>query len=172
MQYEIFGGFEVPRTEKKNCVDTAEKKAFWHSVEEHAEGLASALGCYVFAMRAGKGARPWYVGKTCRQGFSRECFESHKLVYYNEVISGQNGTPLMYFVARMTPGGRFSSVAPQSEVEFLENFLIGAALQVNESLKNRAQTKFLQEMHVPGLINPRRGTPPHHVSEFKRLFHL
>jgi hypothetical protein len=52
-----------------------------------------------FTIRAGRGYRVWYVGKT-KNKFSVECFQSHKLEKYNEVLfEGRRGTPVMFFIA-------------------------------------------------------------------------
>ena len=168
MNYEIFGDFTVPRKPRRNAVaETVERRVFWRAIDDAHPGLSSAVGCYVFAIRAGRGILPWYVGKTCTQGFSGECFEPHKLVHYNDIISSRKqGTPLLYFLARMTPGGKFSASMPGNEAKFLESMLIGMALQRNKDLKNIVHTKFLQQLRVPGLVNaatkgpPPRGTPP------------
>jgi hypothetical protein len=168
MKYEIFGGFEIPRKpNKKSVVDTRDRYDFWWSIEDTKPGLCHARGCYIFALRKrGGDIVPYYVGKTIRQGFYKECFSHHKLVYYNEVITSQQATPLLYLIARTTPGGKFTASFPENESEFLESMLIGRALQRNEDLKNRTHATFLKKLHVPGLVNPRKG----HKSEALRGF--
>lgn len=171
MNYEIFGGFTIPRKPRKHAVaDARDRRAFWDDVETERVGLSAAVGCYVFAIRAGGGIVPWYVGRTCSQSFKNECFELHKLRHYDDVISGQRGTPLLYFAARTTPGGKFTASAPTKESQFLESMLIGMALQRNPELKNIVHATFLKRLHVPGLVNPRKGTPPRNVREFSSLF--
>lgn len=172
MNYEIFGGFKIPRKpNKRSIVDTRDRYDFWHEVQAAKTGLPWARGCYVFALRMRGGALiPWYVGKTCRQGFMHECFESHKLVHYNEVIASSAGVPLLYFIARTTPGGKFKTTLSSRESTYLETLLIGMGLQRNPHLKNVSGTKFLKELHVPGLVNsrktPRRGPASEIVSMF------
>lgn len=171
MNYEIFGGFTIPRKPRKHAVaDTRDRRTFWDEVEAERVGLSAAVGCYVFAIRAGGGIVPWYVGRTCSQSFKNECFELHKLRHYDDVISGQRGTPLLYFAARTSPGGKFTASAPTKESQFLESMLIGMALQRNPELKNIVHATFLKRLHVPGLVNPRKGTPPRNVREFSSLF--
>lgn len=171
MNYEIFGGFEIPRKpSKKSVVDARELSSFWKDVEAERPRLASAVGCYVFALRKrGGGVMPWYVGKTCRQGFSKECFTSHKRVYYNEVIADEHGIPLLYLIARTTPGGKLTVSAPANEAEFLESMLIGRALQRNEDLKNVTHAAFLKKLHVPGLVNPKKGPKSPALRDFTSM---
>ena len=171
MNYEIFGGFEIPRKPGKPAVaDTRDRQAFWKELDEAHPGLSSARGCYVFGIRAGRGILPWYVGKTCKQSFKGECFELHKLRHYDDAISDKKrGTPLLYLVARMTKSGRFATSAPPNEVRFLEHMLIGMALQRNKFLKNIAHTTFLKGLHVPGLVNPGKGPPRGAAAVFKRM---
>ena len=81
------------------------REEWWNSIEEDlgAEGLRYACGCSVFAMRAGKGIRPWYVGLAQRSSFQTECFTPDKKVKYQQVLAKRSGTPLLYFYARTTP---------------------------------------------------------------------
>lgn len=174
MNYEIFGGFEISRKpNKRSIVDTRDRYDFWWNVDETRKLLPHARGCYIFALRVpGGGLVPWYVGKVCRRGFIDECFDSHKLVYYNEVIASETGVPLLYLVPRMTPGGKFASTFPVRESDYLETLLIGMALQRNPRLKNVTRTKLLKGLHVPGLVNcrtsPRRGPTADLVAMFNR----
>ncbi len=172
MNYEIFGGFEIPRKpNKKSVVDARDLSTFWKDKVDAAHpNLSSAFGCYVFALRKrGGGVIPWYVGKTSTQGFNKECFTYHKRVYYNEVIADGHGIPLMYLVARTTRSGKLSASAPAREAKFLESTLIGMALNRNQDLKNVTHATFLKQLHVPGLINPKKGAQPRHVREFTSM---
>lgn len=171
MKYEIFGGFEIPRKpNKKSVVDARDLYTLWDNVNAKCPGLSCAVGCYVFGLRKrGGGVTPWYVGKTCRQGFSKECFTSHKRVYYNEVIADHHGVPLLYLVARTTPGGKLTASVPPTEAEFLESMLIGRALQRNDDLKNRTHATFLKKLHVPGLVNPQKGPKSTALRDFTSM---
>ena len=42
---------------------------------------------------------PWYVGRTIKQDFGRECFAYHKLHKLNEVLDEHPGTLVLYLVA-------------------------------------------------------------------------
>ena len=68
MIYETYGEFEVPRkqTPKGKAFEDSKNvlKDFWAKVDQKHPGLSAALGCYIFAIKAAKGIKPWYVGQT------------------------------------------------------------------------------------------------------------
>lgn len=62
MFYETYGEFEVPckAGKKEKTLDFSKEvlAKFWNEIEERDEkhsGLSKACGCYIFAIRAGKG---------------------------------------------------------------------------------------------------------------------
>lgn len=166
-KYENYGGFEIPR--KNKIVDHASLEGFWNSVEQE-EGLSSAKGCYVFAVKAGRGMRPWYVGQAGgERGFKQEVFGDHKLKHYNGLISGQRGTPFMFFIAAKTAKDRFRKVSGL-ELNWVENFLISLAVEANGNLLNKKNTGLLQECSIPGLLNSPKGAPAKMTSKMKKLF--
>ena len=125
-------------------------------------------------MRAGKGMRPWYVGKAQRQTFNQECFRSDKLVYYSETISGRQGTPVMFLIAKETPN-RDNYANPSKtktghrDIDFLEQHLIGKALNRNWELCNIKSTKMYSELVVPGVFNSPKGNPGAAAKQLKIL---
>ena len=171
MKFEPFGPFEIPRKENGlvNAEDTA--SVFWSAAETDNKGLADAVGCYIFSIRAGRGSLPWYVGKAEKQSFRKECFAPHKLNIYNEQVASRKGTPLLTLVTRFNPSGSYSG--PRSsgynDIPFLENMLIGLAVQRNPELANARNTKFMREMVIPGVLNSPKGKNPSRVNEFKEL---
>lgn len=170
MKYMLYGPFELPRQNRQIDVDPASIKDFWRIVDGADNGLAGACGCYVFAIRAGKGATPWYVGKAEKQSFKSECITPHKMKIYDEVLASGKGTPLMYFYARITPGKNvFSrpSRSAHSDISYLERMLISYALRKNKYLMNKRDTKMLRELIVPGLLNGPKGAPAASAKELK-----
>ena len=162
MNYEIHGPFDLPRT--NGLIDKAakSKKAFWASVEEASPGVPDACGCYVFVVKAKRGTLPWYVGITTKRTFRAEALGAHQLNHYNPAIAQKVGvTPQLFFLAKKTPQGRFAkpSQNPHRDVEFLEQFMFGIALNRNGSLSNTKNTKFLKSMIVPGVLNTPRRKP-------------
>lgn len=167
MKYEVHGPFVVPR--ESGLVARESLRYFWDTVDEFAQGLSGACGCYVFGLKAAKGRRPWYVGRTNNQGFRQECFAHHKLTNYNEVLHAHKGTPELYLVARVTARGRFCAPQSAEDVHFLEQFLISLALRRNPELKNRARTRLLCNLVVPGLINSPRGNPGADATALRKM---
>ena len=156
--FQTYGPFEVPI--KDRALDKDRQAEFWDGVEHAAPGLPGAIGCYIFAVRAGRGMRPWYVGKTDRAGFKREVFQDNKFRLYFEILKQRKrGTALMFFIARHTPGGRFNktSVNENRAISTLEELMIGTSLLRNPKLINKRTTKHFRELQVPGYMNEAPG---------------
>jgi hypothetical protein len=164
---------EIPRQDSGLIAgDKKSLNEFWDRVDsEVEEGLSGAIGCYIFSVRAGKGALPWYVGLAERQSFRKECFTSHKLVHYNNVVAARKGTPLLTLIAKYTPGEKL--VGPTGsghrDIEFLETLLIANCLDRNPDLCNKKDTKLVREMVVYGLMNTPQGKTAGSVAEFQDL---
>jgi hypothetical protein len=138
-------------------------KNFWKQVSDSNENLPEACGCYVFALQNGNNIVSWYVGKTEKCTFEKECFQATKINYYNEVLVDRKGTPLLFLLPRLTKSRmKFSKPTKGSyrDIDFLETMLIGMALERNRDLMNVKKTKLLRELVVPGIIN----TPPERPS--------
>ena len=157
-KYVPVGPFQVSR--KGGMVDRDNIGDFWQRVDEYCPGLSDAVGCYIFGIRAGRGVRPWYVGKTERASFRKEVFTPHKLVLYGEALNEvRKGTAMLYFIAKSTPTGKFRRPTSGNvpAIGALEELLIGTALQKNPNLLNKRTTKHLREIEVPGYMNEKRG---------------
>lgn len=169
-QYQIFGPFKLHKN--GHLVDRSRYAEFWESVEQDHSGLSKAVGCYIFGIRAGKGAKPWYVGKTERHSFRGECWTPHKLNLYNEALNGRNrGTAMLYLVARRTKGGRFAKPRKNGigDIRALENLLIGSCLLRNRKLLNVKQTKHPRGIVVPGYMNEQPGARPKAAKQLAAL---
>jgi len=164
---------EIPRQANRHVAADKESMAlFWASVDSQLEdGVSGAIGCYIFSIRAGRGVLPWYVGLAEKQSFRKECFTSHKLVHYNDVLANQRGTPMMTFVSKYTPGGKLVNPTGNEhrDIRFLERMLISNCLQRNPCVSNARDTKLLREMIVHGLLNTPSGKSYASVSDFKTL---
>lgn len=174
MNFYPHDSFDIPKR-SNGLIDTASLKDFWEEVDEELEApVSEAVGCYVFSIRAGKGSRPWYIGKAEKQSFRKECFALHKLNHYNNAIAARKGTPVLTLVAKYTPGGKL--VRPtgslHKDIQHLETMLIANALGRNDELLNVKDTKLLKNMVVPGLLNSSKGKPSNSVAEFKVLLGL
>ncbi|MCY4383387.1 MAG: hypothetical protein OXE44_09590 [Nitrospinae bacterium] len=165
MFYETYGEFEVPRkqTPKGKVFDDSTKviNDFWEMVDQQTPGLSKAQGCYVFAIKASKGIKPWYVGQT-KKTFKDECFQPQKKAHYNNVINNTGkGTPVMILVARHTSEKKtkLSKALPLSEANFVEQLLISQSLSANSELVNTKNTSFIKKIQIPGVLNSPKGKP-------------
>ena len=167
MNYDIFGPFEVPRDDHLTSRNSKKRRSFWKEVHDEVENLPDACGCYILVVRN----KAWYVGMAEKQSFKSECFQPHKIVQYDSALSKAKGVPYLLFLAKMTPSGYFASPGKNgySDVQALEQLLIGAAIDRNPKLCNIKDTKVLREMNVPGFLNTRKGQATSDaVQEFKR----
>lgn len=155
MRFEIYGPYDVPRNGRWVSRTRIDKRDFWDAVDGDVDSLSSACGCYVFAVRG----RVWYVGMAERQSFWDECFSGHKVLQYNEALQLVTGQPELFFIAKVTPNGRFArpSTNGHREIPLLEKLLIGIALRRNPELQNIRGTTLLREMNVPGVLNTGQG---------------
>ena len=173
-RYEVFGPFEIPRTANLRRIDENSLRVFWNELEKlraKNKGLASASGCYIFGIRAGKGAKPWYVGQA-KKTFKQECFTDHKLVRYNRVLTERKGTPILFLLARRTPTGRFAGKLGSKEADWVEKRLIHHCLDANDGLLNVRDTAFSQEVIIPGLLNSPKARRSTEVQELRSLLTL
>lgn len=174
MKYEIYGPFSLPKDDRGYIhLDKSDQHDFWAELSEKHPGLSGACGCYVFAVRASKGGKPWYVGKAEKRSFEQECFTADKLVKYNSAMKAvRKGTPILFLYARITSGKRRIARPSKNgsrDIDFLEKMLIGFALDKNADLVNVRDTKLLRGMSVPGLINKSPGKLPTSAAEAKRF---
>ncbi|MBA4337553.1 MAG: hypothetical protein C0421_01760 [Hyphomonas sp.] len=156
MKFENYGPFRIPR--RGPIIDRPALSGFWKAVGEQSVGLPTAQGCYIFAIKAGKGYTPWYVGKAAgRDGFQQEALSDGKQNQYNWAWSSQaygKGTMVLFFVARRTASGKdFSRQAGTADIDWLERHLISLALEANNDLLNVHYTRIHKELFVPGVIN-------------------
>lgn len=174
MQFEIFGPFYYSKKKTNGLVDWSNeaKQKFWETVKEDAcKELLGACGCYVVATVGSNGARPYYVGLTAKRTFKAECEAAHVRNHINEGIAGKRLRACLYLIARKTPGGRFTKPSKRGfdDVEFLEQFLIGLAIDRNPILANRKKTKYLKNLSVRGFLNGEKGQPTRPARSFRKL---
>ena len=161
-KYDVFGALEIPRKERrdgKQALDFSRNALtdFWEQAESARQGLRFGTGCYVFAVRAGGGITPWYVGQS-KGAFERECFAYQKQAIYREVMDDTaKGTPVLFLIARITPTGRLSKSTPPREADFVERKLIHDATNANSNLKNIHNATLLKRLVIPGVLNSPQG---------------
>jgi hypothetical protein len=174
MYFSIHGPFEFVRRRDPNGVSIEDnkqaKRDFWANVRNEDRSLPSACGCYLYAIQAGKGITPWYVGMANKQSFEKECFASHKINIYNKVVARCKGTPILFLLTKRTKTKRAAkpSATGHADICFLETFLIALAIAKNPLLRNVQMTKMLRNLQVPGLLNSRIGQPRAPVAKLKK----
>ena len=126
--------------------------------------LLGAPGCYIFGVKSTGAKRviPWYVGKAERQSVFKEATNPAHLQLFNEILDEyERGHPALIFLPQVTNTGRPAQIAKgegrKPAVDFLEDWLIAAALKANPGLYNIKKTKMLNELWVRGLFNPTQG---------------
>ncbi len=156
MNFKIYGPFVIP-TKGGNRVylmNDKELPTFWQDLKREYPELENGCGCYVFGIRSGGGIKPWYVGKSQKQSFYKEVFTYHKKNIYKDIIPREHGTPVIFFVAKLTKGNKFSKPGESHiEIDFLENMLILDALKKNRELTNLKKTKFAKDLIVTSYFN-------------------
>lgn len=163
MNFEVLGPFfiKTPRIIKADHI-----KDLKASIDEVADvsALLAAPGCYVFGVKSTGSKRvvPWYVGKAEKQSVFKEATNAAHLQLFNEILDDyEKGHPALIFLPQVTNTGRPAKVAQGEQskpaVDFLEDWLIAAALKSNPNLYNIKKTKMLNDLWVRGLFNPKPG---------------
>jgi hypothetical protein len=169
IDFEIIGPVSIPFQKKEKGsakhIGKAEVKAFWASKE--AQLIADKQGCYVFALQAARGFRPWYVGKATKS-MAQECMQSHKLAHYNEVLfKGRKGTPVLFFVVL---GGDKKKVSG-AVIDEMETFFIQTVLSKHPEIQNIQKTN-LPEWTVTGVVRGGKGKPKENARAFRKMMGL
>jgi hypothetical protein len=128
---------------------------------------ATHRGVYVFAIKAGRGYTPQYVGKATKS-FGQECFQPHKLAKCNEALADYaKGSLVLFLLSVQAQKG----APPTAEIGSLEDFLIQTGVSVNPDILNVRGTKQASWV-IKGLIRSSAGKPPKAAVELKRAFKL
>lgn len=171
--FVVHGPYEVPHAlipETRKLYKVADANAlaaFWkHEVGDHQDGAAIAAkdGIYIFAMRAGRGYTPWYVGKAGRS-LKKEVFTPDKITDYNVVLVSTRGTPVLFFI---TNEGATKKHIRKEQLKRMEQDLILKAKRKNPGLKNKNLTTDPYAWHILG-ISGRQAKPSAAVNKFKTM---
>ncbi len=166
VQLEVSQPFEIccrkSASGSARRIDNGEIKAFWATT---VSAFSMKQGCYVFAleMRSGK-YMPWYVGKTKKQTFQKECFGHFQLGKYNRALFEHKGKPVMWFVA---PQGN-KNVLPKQVIKEMERFLIRQGRYENPEILNKANAG-LPQWGIKGVLRKGKGKPSSDEKAFSRM---
>jgi hypothetical protein len=165
----VLGPYSIPHeklskgTSKQITKENA--KSFWE--QEEVTQAAMKQGCYIFALKAGKGFTPWYVGKATKN-FKQEALHQIKLTYYNEVIfKGKRGKPVIFLIAKPSNLKKI----PSKQINDLEKFLIQSAYYKNPELKNK-QNANQPGWGIAGVIRGGKGKACINAKQFKNMLNL
>lgn len=173
VEFEIFGPFKVSHDfswrgrggRKKKIITRQNGRDFWEDVAETHPRLAAHRGCYVFALKAGRGCMPWYIGKTekAKRSLKQEVFADEKLAKYKKILAkSKRRSPEMYLIARSVQQGRLGSA-----IDDLETLLIWFASHRNKNLLNKSKrdthpaslARIMNSIAIRGLLNGTPGAP-------------
>ena len=159
MNFGAHGPFRLKRNGPKKLVNKDTKEFLRAEMELFDSGLSDACGCYVFAVRAGKGYTPHYVGRAEKSSVLNEALNPSNIGKYNDVLSYSKGTPVMFVLPMLTPQGKYLKLATGElkSLRFLERWLIAECIKKNPDLVNNKETKFLRSIHVTGILNATQG---------------
>jgi hypothetical protein len=163
--FSVEGPFKVPTYQGKaaKIVDSEAISAFWESVGV----VAKRRGCYLFAVRAGKGIRPVYVGKATKT-FKQEVFTPHKLEKYQRCLADfKKGTPVLFFLPAPSGKGKPNLKA----IGELEDYLIQTAVSKNPALLNVRGTE-RENWGIAGVLRGGVGKPSLAAKHFKTAIGL
>jgi len=146
-------------------ISNPDAKAFWKSAA--ARAIAEKQGCYVFALKAAKGFRPWYTGKATKS-MRQECLHYHKLAHYNQVLfTGKKGTPVMFFVVLEGNKKKVSSKV----LDEMETFFIQTVLSKHPEILNVQKTN-LPKWTVQGVVRGGKGRRKKNTTQFRKMMGL
>ena|SRR5579859_3802456 len=158
MHFDIVGPFELTRHGTKKLLTEQSMTDMRPEIERRKRGLSKACGCYVFAIRAGKGYTPYYAGQACKQSIFREALNRSNREKYNKACSESKGKPVLFLLPMLSPNGRYRKKGGGGlAINFLERWLIAAALMKNPKVLNSKETKILRNITVTGILNAKRG---------------
>lgn len=163
--FTVHGPFKITH-EKRKGGRTLIFDDFWGEGAE-AGHLEKKRGCYVFAIRAGGGLKPIYVGKATKT-FKQETFNPSNRNKYNAGFSEYaRGTPVMYFVVHPEQKGP----ANGKHIAEIEDFLIQAGIAKNPNLQNVRGTQ-RPGWSIKGVIRSGVGKRSKSEVEFGALFDI
>lgn len=162
--FSVEGPYDVPCLDKPGGkVILEDQSGFWAKCTK----VQKRKGCYVLAIRAGKGFTPLYVGKTSRT-FEKECFTDHKLVHYHHALADYaKGTPVMFFILIPIAKGKPN----QKEITEVEDFLIQVGRTANPELRN-IKGNVAPNWGIKGVIRGGKGKAAAGAKQFKKLLKM
>ena len=115
--------------------------------------LLGSAGVYIFSIKAGKGEKPWYVGRTTKQTFLREAFNDRNIRRLHSLINDRKGTLKLTLI----PQKRIVNNKPNlQQIGEMEYFLIGYAHERNPEILNTQNTTQEDRFVIEGVYNEQK----------------
>jgi hypothetical protein len=153
-----FGEIKCKTGSKGKLIDKKCMSTFWDSV-----GSGDSRGVYVFGVRAPRGFKPLYVGRTKKQNFRTRIGQHvQSSVGFNKMLVGvRKGVPVLFIIARVGKGR-----SSNSAIDELESDFINYAFARNKYLHNDRGIKKPKYL-IKGFGI--RGKPPKEVVGLKQM---
>jgi hypothetical protein len=151
-EFTVQGPFPIPlEPNRGGKMVSKDLKEFWQEVVGQA---ARKKGVYVFAIRAGTGFTPVYVGKTEAQTFEYEAFsKTNRADHYNPaLLDYRSGNPVLFLVIH--PDGK--GAVNKNYVDQIETFVIDIASIKNPDLSNVRKRK-KHGWRIRGVVRAYKG---------------
>jgi len=149
-RFNVSGPLTVPvrQGHAAKTITSDNVKQFW---ARHPDA-GKHRGCYLFAIRAGRGLPPAYVGRATKT-FKQEVFASDKRARYQQVLADyRKGAPVLFFIVAPRQTGKPNT----QHIRELERFLIQVAAAANPALLNIMGTKS-EQWSVAGVLRSGQG---------------
>jgi hypothetical protein len=150
--FHVNGPYKVPLkiSERKSTksVDEHALKEFWAE-----NSIVDGIGCYALCHRAGRGQKPFYVGKTSNS-FSKEALNVRNIKTINQELADRYKGSIVLYLIRLEVRKKPNKKAIAS----LERTLVRIAHQKNPKLKNE-KLKEILFWTVRGALNVDQGKP-------------
>lgn len=149
-RFTVSGPFRVPvyQAHAAKTITKRNIKDFWL----HHEDAGEQRGCYVFAINAGRGLTPGYVGRATRT-FKQEVFSGDKVAKYQQFLAGyRRGAPVLFFIVAPRQTGKPN----QQHIKELERFLIRVAMAANPDLVNIKGIR-REQWSIAGMLRSGQG---------------
>ncbi len=166
--FKVSKALVVPVTKHKKCRSLDNLKAIKETLTKVCPEFCSSRGCYIFAIRNGKGSTPIYVGRTRKQTLLKEAFSPDKCNKINVALMDcLKGTLTITFLASEALGKN----VPQTVINELEEWLIKKAYRRNRNLIN-IRGRGVLRWAIDGVVRSGKGAPTNESKALKRLLGL
>ena len=160
--FVVRGPFKISRYKGKGArlITKENAKQFWHVHKKYAK----RRGCYVCGVRAARGYKPGYVGKT-KKSLEQEAFTDRNLNLYNQFMADrEKGTPVMFFVLMDAQRGKPNN----KRIREVEKYLINLGFTANPDLLNK-QDKKANDWGIRGVVRGGKGKTSAGTKSFRRM---